>query len=376
MTVRPPKPPAPVAPRVRPGIMDIAPYVGGRSGLAGLKRVVKLSSNEGALGPSPRALDAYAAAGASLGRYPDGHAVALRDAIGRFAGLDPARIVCGAGSDELLSLLARAYAGEGDEVLYSAHGFLIYPIVALSVGARPVTAPENNLTADVDALLAAVTSRTRIVFLANPNNPTGSYLPRADLKRLRAGLPADVLLVIDAAYAEYVTAPDYTDGADLVDAGGGNVVMTRTFSKIWGLSSLRLGWAYGPATVIDVLNRLRPPFNATGPGQAAGIAALADVDHFRRSIDHNERWRAWLADALSALGLDVCPSAGNFLLVRFPAEAGRDAAAAEKALHARGLIPRRVDHYGLAGYLRITIGLENEMIALRDAVADFMKGRS
>ncbi|HSV28892.1 MAG TPA: histidinol-phosphate transaminase, partial [Candidatus Omnitrophota bacterium] len=233
------------APTPRPGIMDIKPYVGGESDIKGVSRVIKLSSNEGALGPSPKAMDAFKAMAHDMHRYPDGGATQLRKALAARWGVDADRIVCGAGSDELLGILCRAYAGPGDEVLYSAHGFLMYGIAAKSCGATPVTAPEVDLTASVDNLLKAVTPRTRIVFLANPNNPTGTYLPADEVKRLRAGLRPDILLVIDAAYAEFVSKNDYTPGIELVDAGD-NTVMCRTFSKIFALGGLRLGWAYCP----------------------------------------------------------------------------------------------------------------------------------
>ena len=253
---------APLLPK--PGIMDIAPYVGGESELPGIEKPVKLASNESALGPSPRAVEAFRRCADRLHRYPDGSARALRRAIGRRFGLDPEHIVCGNGSDELLALLAKAYAGPGDEVLYSQHGFLMYPIVALACGATPLAAPETGLRADVEALLSRVTSRPRVLFLANPNNPTGSYLTAKEIADLRTRLRPDVLLVIDAAYAEFVGAKDYTPGMELADRGG-NVVVTRTFSKIFALSALRLGWAYCPAEVADVLNRLRGPFNINAP---------------------------------------------------------------------------------------------------------------
>ena len=359
-------------PRPRPGILDIAPYVPGRATAPGAAQrpAIKLSSNESPLGPSPRAIDAYRALADSLHRYPDGGAVGLREAIGAHHGLDPARIVCGAGSDEILALLARAYAGPGDEVLYSQYGFLVYRLATLGVGATPVTAPERDLRADVDALLARVTPRTRIVFLANPNNPTGSCLPATEIERLHRGLPADVLLVLDAAYAEYVGADDYEPGLALAKSQA-NVVMTRTFSKIHGLAALRLGWVFGPAKVIDALNRLRGPFNVTAPALAAGAAALADQAHVAAARRHNERWLPWLAAAIEALGPAVYPSAGNFVLVRFASEAvAADAAA---FMMDRGVIPRPLREYGLGDCLRITVGLEAENKAAVDALADFME---
>jgi len=356
----------------RPGIMDITPYVGGESKVPGVERIIKLASNEGALGPSPKAMAAYRQAAEELHRYPDGGCTELRESLGNHYGLDAGRMVCGAGSDELISLLCRAYAGPGDEVLYSQHGFLMYAIAAKTVGATPVAAPETDLTADVDALLGALTERTRIVFLANPNNPTGTYIPADALKRLRDGLPEHIPLVIDAAYAEFVTRNDYTAGADMVEAGD-NVVMTRTFSKIHSLGAVRLGWAYCPPAIADVLNRLRNPFNVSAPAQAAGLAALSDVAFTDRARSHNETWLPWFSEQLRGLGITVPTSLGNFVLARFPGEAGRDAESADAFLKSRGIIARRMAGYGLPDSLRITIGLEDEMHAVVDALTEFLR---
>jgi len=359
-----------MAPRPRPGILDIEPYVGGRAELDG-RPAIKLSSNENPLGPSPKALEAYREAATRLHRYPDGSAAALREAIGRRFNLDPGRIVCGAGSDELISLLVRAYAGPGEEVLMSRHGFLMYRIAALAAGCHVVMAPERDLRADVDALLARVNSRTRILFLANPNNPTGSYLTGEELRRLRRELPEDVLLVIDAAYAEYAAdVPDYDDGSGLA-ATHDNVVVTRTFSKLFGLAALRLGWMYAHPAICDVIHRVRNPFNVSTPAQMAGIAALEDLDHQERSRAHNRRWRDWLAGEIERLGLRVWPSIANFLLIEFPREEGRDAAAAEALLESEGLILRRMDAYGLPHTLRVSVGLGEENRRLVAALARF-----
>ena len=360
------------APRPQPGILDIAPYVPGESKAEDARRVIKLSSNESAIGPSPKAKAAYAALADQLHRYPDGAAAELRQAIGEFHGLDPNRIVCGSGSDELINLLIHAYAGPGDEVLYSAHGFLMYPIGALSAGATPVKAAEPDYVASVDALLAAVTPRTRMVFLANPNNPTGTYVTADEVRRLRAGLPAEVMLVLDSAYAEYVVRNDYSAGIDMVDAGE-NVVMTRTFSKIYGLAALRLGWAYCPQAVADVLNRVRGPFNVTLPAQAAGIAALRDVAHTDAARSHNDIWLPWLTAELERLGLKTLPSVGNFVSVRFPADGPKNAREALAFLKGRGILPRAIAAYGMGDFLRFTIGLEEENRAVAEALAAFMK---
>ncbi len=356
-------------PTPQPGVLDIAPYVGGESRLDGVDRIIKLASNENPLGCSPAAKQALVASVDALNRYPDGGATALRAALGRRHGIDPARIVCGSGSDELIGLLCHAYAGPGDEVLHSAHGFLMYALYAKGAGAVPVTAPETDLTADVDNLLAAVTERTRVLFLANPNNPTGTCLTADDLRRLRASLRDDVLLAIDAAYAEYVVANDYSDGRDLVEATA-NTVMLRTFSKAYGLPALRLGWAYGPPAVIDVLNRVRGPFNVSAAAQAAGLAALEDQAFIDLSRDHNTYWRDWLATRLRDLGLDVPPSAGNFVLARF--ESSERAEAADAFLRARGLIVRRMAGYGLPESLRVTVGAGDENESLAAALAEFL----
>jgi histidinol-phosphate aminotransferase len=358
------------APAPRPGILDIAPYIGGEAQAPGNHRLIRLASNEGAFGPSPLAVAAYQKEAAELHRYPDGGCAALCRAIGAQFGLAPERLVCGAGSDELLGLLTRAYAGPGDEVLYSAHGFLMYPIAAKAVGATPVAVPERNLTADVDALLAAVTPRTKIVFLANPNNPTGSYLPAAELTRLHAGLPGHVVLVIDAAYAEFVSARDYSPGTELVLAAD-NVVMTRTFSKIYALASLRLGWLFGPPGIVDVMHRVRGPFNVSAPAQAAGIAALADGAFFAKVRDHNETCREGFAGRLRDLGLTVYPSAANFVLVSFKGWA--EAEPVRLALKERGILVRQMGVYKLPDCLRITIGQQDEMEEVVAALAAYRR---
>jgi len=358
-------------PRPRPGVLDIAPYVPGTSTLPGARPVVKLSSNETPFGPSPGAIEAYHSAAATLSRYPDGSARLLREAIGALHGLDPDRIVCGAGSDELLNLLACAYLGPGDEAIYSAHGFLFYKIAILARGATPVAAPETDLTSDVDAILACVSSKTRLVFIANPNNPTGTYLTFDEVRRLREGLPPDVLLVLDAAYAEYVRKNDYESGIELVTESA-NTVMTRTFSKLYGLASLRIGWAYCPPFIADALNRIRGPFNVSGPAIAAGVAALKDQAWAQVAIDHNELWRGGLAESFTGLGLGVTPSAANFLLLHFPKGNGRSAPEADKFLHERRIVLRRVEAYGLPDALRMTIGTEDENRAAIEALTAFM----
>jgi histidinol-phosphate aminotransferase len=359
-----------------PGILDIASYIGGESKAEGVARPIRLASNESALGPSPKAIAAYRELAGDIHRYPDGSAAELRAALGRYHGLDPERIVCGAGSDELIGLLLRCYAGPGSEVLYSRHGFLMYPIGAQSVGATPVAVPEKALTADVDAILAQVTDRTRIVFIANPNNPTGTYLSAEELARLHAGLPPNVVLAIDAAYAEFVNRNDYEPGIGLVNRAE-NVVTLRTFSKIYALAGLRLGWAYCPPAIADVLNRVRGPFNVTAPALAAGVAAVEDVGALARARAHNDRWLPWLSERLAALGLLLTPSVANFVLPQFPDDPRHNADAAFAFLQSRGILTRKMGGYGLPRHLRITIGTGEEMETVFAAITEFMaSGRS
>jgi len=365
----------PQRPQPRPGVLDIEAYVPGKSMAPGVARVFKLSANETPLGPSPNAVAAYQAAANSLHDYPEGSAAKLREAIGRAFGLDPARIVCGAGSDDLLNLLAHAYLAPGDEAIYTAHGFRIYPIFTLAAGGRPVMAAEKNYTADVDSILDAVTDRTRIVFLANPNNPTGTYLPFDEIKRMHRALPPHVLLVLDAAYAEYVRRNDYEAGIELV-ATTDNTVMTRTFSKIHGLAALRLGWMYGPAHVVEAVNRIRGPFNVNTPAMLAGIAAIDDTAHLELSRAHNARWLPWLTEEIGKLGLEVTPSVANFILIHFPKAKGRTAEDANTFLLSRGLILRQVGSYDLPDALRLTVGTEEANRLVLKALADFMGNKA
>ncbi|MFM2421908.1 MAG: hypothetical protein RL291_438 [Pseudomonadota bacterium] len=362
---------APSGPTPRPGILDIAIYVPGEGKLPSGVKPIKLSSNENPLGASPKAKAAFAAGAADLERYPDGGSTALRHAIGSTYGLDPERIVCGAGSDELLALLARAYLGPGDEALYSQYGFLMYKIVTQSAGATPVIAPEQGYKTDVDALLARVTPKTRIVFLANPNNPTGTYIPMQEVRRLHAGLPKSTILVLDAAYCEYVRRNDYEAGIELAGSSA-NVVMTRTFSKIHGLAALRLGWLYGPREIVDVLNRVRGPFNVSAPAIAAGVASIEDRAFMEATIQHNDTWLPWLSTELTKLGLTVTPSVGNFILVHFPEDQRFNATAADAFLRSKGIIARAVKGYGIPGALRFTVGTESENKAVVAAVKAFL----
>jgi histidinol-phosphate aminotransferase len=358
-------------PEPRPGVLAIDAYVPGKSTAPGVAKVFKLSSNETPLGPSPKAVEAYMGEAVRLHDYPDGSASALREAIGRAFGLDPARIVCGAGSDELLNLLAHAFIGPGDEAIHTTHGFLVYHIATLGAGGTPIVAPETNYTADVDAILARVNAKTKLVYLANPNNPTGTYVPFDEVKRLQRALPPRVLLVLDAAYAEYVRRNDYESGIELV-ATCDNVVMCRTFSKIHGLAALRLGWLYGPAHVVEALNRIRGPFNVSQPAIAAGIAAIGDAGHVEVSRAHNDKWLAWLTTEIGKLGLAVTPSAANFVLIHFPTEPGRTAKDADAFLTKRGLILRATSAYKLPNALRLSVGTEEANRLVVAALGEFL----
>ena len=358
-------------PQPRPGVLDIAPYVAGKSKALGGTKLHKLSSNETPLGASPAAIEAYRGVADHLELYPDGAATALRQAIGDVHGINPDRLICGAGSDEILNLIAHAFIAPGDEAIYCEHGFLVYPIAITAAGGKPVIAPEKDLTTDIDAILERVTPKTKVVFLANPNNPTGTYLPFDEIRRLHAGLPGNVLLVLDAAYAEFVRRNDYEAGIELAGSAE-NVIMARTFSKIYGLAALRLGWAYGPAAVIDALNRIRGPFNVGAPAIAAGIAAIRDRAFTEVAVEHNLTWLAWVTEKLTGLGLTVTPSVGNFILIHFPDEDGKRAPDADTFLLNEGIVLRAVANYGLPNALRMTIGSEEANRDVVDALARFL----
>ena len=359
-------------PRPRAGIMDIDAYVPGKSAAPAGVKLHKLSSNENPLGPSPRAVEAAREAAAGLALYPDGSAMRLRQAIADAHGLNVANIVCFNGSDEALALLSRIYLEPGDEAIHTEHGFLAYPIYARAAGATPVVAKERQEQVDVDGILAAVTPRTKMVFLANPNNPTGTYIPFEEVRRLHAGLPRNVLLVLDAAYAEFVRRNDYEAGVELV-AANENVVMTRTFSKVHGLGGARIGWCYAPAHVVEALERVRDPFNVTSTAIEAGVAAMRDRAHVEKSLAHNDTWLSWLTEQLTALGLRVTPSVCNFILIHFPDDGKHMAAAADDYLTARGYILRRVAGYGFPNALRMTVGTEEANRGVVAALTEFLK---
>ncbi|WP_085810652.1 histidinol-phosphate transaminase [Sphingomonas sp. TZW2008] len=347
-------------PTPKPWIMAIAPYIPGRSTTDDGRKVAKLSSNENPLGTSPKAREAFATAAANLERYPDASATELRDALAAKHGLDPARIIYGNGSDEVLHLAAGAFAGPGDEIMYVNYGFAVYPIAARRVGATPVIAPDKDYATDVDAILAAVTERTRVIFVANPNNPTGTYVPRAEIERLHAALRDNILLVLDHAYAEYIEGSD-DDGGMALAQSAPNVLVTRTFSKMYGLAAERIGWGYGAPTIIEAMHRIRLPFSITIAGTAAAVAALGDTEFVAHTAAHNARWRTWFADEIGKLGnagLRAVPSQANFVLVLFEGEL--TAEAAYKGLMDAGYIVRWLPGQGLPHGLRITIGTEDE----------------
>ncbi len=355
------------APSPLPGIERVNPYVGGEGAEGG----VNLASNENPYGAGQAARSAYTEALDRLHLYPDGGCTRLRETVARVHGLDAGKIVCGCGSDELLGLLTRAYAGPGDEVVHSAHGFLMYRLSALAAGADAVSVPENEMQTDIEAVLAAVGERTKVVFLANPNNPTGSWIRRGEMERMIERLPKRVLLVLDGAYAEYMDNGDYEAGAAWVEERP-NVVMTRTFSKIHGLAALRIGWAYCPPAVADTLNRVRGPFNVNEPAQAAAIAAMEDGAHVIASRRDNARNRDGLIEGLAALGIETVPSVGNFVLLRLgSAEAAR---AADAALRQRGVYVRAMDSYGLPDCLRAGVGDLHGVARLLEALGEHLGG--
>ena len=356
-------------PRARPEVMSIAAYVAGEAKLPGVNRIIKLSSNEGPFGPPPGAKAAAAKAAGELHRYPDGGSVELCRALGARFGLDPERIVCGTGSDELIQHICHIYGGPGTDIVMSMHGFTMYQIAGTYAGSRVLKAPERNLTTSVDEMLAAATPETTIVFVANPNNPTGSLLPQSEMERLRAGLRPDILLVLDSAYAEYVEAADYDAGAKLVDAGD-NTIMLRTFSKIFGLGGGRVGWGYGPPAVIDAINRVRGVFNVNLVAQAAAVAALAEPGWVEQSKAHNTLWRAKLSAAMEQAGIKAWPTEGNFILADF--ETAERARGADAFLKTRGIIVRGMGAYDLPHCLRVTVGTAEECGLVADALGAFM----
>ncbi|SEL14230.1 histidinol-phosphate aminotransferase [Roseovarius nanhaiticus] len=351
----------------QPGILDITLYQGGAAHVPGVANVVKLSSNENPFGPSEAAKEAFRKASYHLHRYPSSDHAALRGAIAEVHGLDPERILCGNGSDEIIAFLCQAYAGPGDEVIHTEHGFGMYRISALANGATPVEVPERERVTDVDAILAAVTPATKLVFIANPNNPTGTMVGEGEIARLADGLPDHVLLVLDGAYAEYVEG--YDGGAALVEQRA-NIVMTRTFSKLYGLGGLRVGWGYGPAHVMNVLARVRGPFNVSSAALAAAEAAIRDTEWAEKCREGNTRWRAWLAEALGEHGVSSDTSLANFILARFADQA--EAEACDDYLKSEGLIVRRVGGYNLPNCLRITVGDEASCRRVAHAVGQFM----
>lgn len=354
----------------QPGIMNIELYVGGLSKVDGVSNVLKLSSNENPFGASDASREAYSRAGHDLHRYPNTDHAALRAAIAEVHGLDADRIVCGVGSDEILQFIAHGFAGPGDEVIYTEHGFSMYPILAHACGAKPVKVAERERVVDVDAILAACGKKTRIVFIANPANPTGTMIGPAEVARLAEGLPDGCLLVHDAAYAEYV--PEFDGAASLVEARE-NVIMTRTFSKIYGLGGLRIGWGYGPKAIIDVLNRLRQPFNLSNTQLAVAEAAVRDTAWVEKCRTENARMRAWMAEALAELGVPSDTSCANFILARFADR--QEAEACDEHLKSEGILVRRTTGYGLAQCLRITVGDEASCRRVVSAVRAFRELR-
>jgi|KBSMisStaDraftv2_1062788.scaffolds.fasta_scaffold236973_2 histidinol-phosphate aminotransferase len=360
-------------PLPKPGLMDIHAYVPGKSKVEGIAEPMKLSANENALGSSPKAREAYAQAIQHLHMYPDPSAAIVRKAIAERFKLEPERLIFGCGSDEVFQVLNQAYLEPGDNIVQGAHGFAAFAIGAKACQAEVRMAPEPNYRIDVDEMLACVNERTRLVFLANPGNPTGTWIPFSEVRRLHEGLPPSVVLVLDGAYGEFALDPAFDDGLELARRSS-NIVVTHTFSKLHGLAGLRIGWGYAPNEIVAAYDRIRPPFNTSIPAQLAAVAALGDEEFQQASIALTEQWRPWLAQQLGGLGLEaVGPSAANFVLVGFPRTPGKTAAEAEAFLATRGILVRGVGGYGLPHHLRMTIGLEGQNRALVDALADFMQ---
>ena len=362
----------PRGPHTHPGLSGLAPFRQGKSTLDNYVNPIKLSANESHHGPSPLAIEAYRNHSGQLYRYPDGAQSELRRAIADTFGVRVQGIVCGNGSDELLQLLIRAYVRPGDDVVFSRHSFAMAVVHATAQGARIVTADEPELRPDTDSLLAATTEQTRAVIIASPNNPVGRYLPRAELERLRRDLPAETLLIVDAAYADYVEAEDFEPGQALVDAGS-NTVMTRTFSKLYGLAGLRIGWMYGPANVVDAVERIRTPFSASADAMAAATAAVRDASYTQFVRDYNSAQMRRIEAGVNAMGagIEFLPSHANFYLLRFTGDRHTPEGAAQ-ALERHGIIPRPVAAGGPARCLRITVGLQHENDAVLGVLADYM----
>ena len=356
-------------PQARPGVMRLSPYQQGQSAIEGISNPIKLSSNESSQGPSPLAIEAYQQAASQLNRYPDGSQSALREAIGETYDLNPQRIICGNGSDELIQLMARAYVGDGQEALLSENGFIMSNVHCTAQGADLVIAAERNYQVDVNAMLTLVSDKTRFCTIANPNNPTGTYIDGSELRRLHAGLPDNCLFLIDEAYAEYATAEDYDTGIALADEFD-NVVVTRTFSKIYGLPFLRIGWAYCSAGIVDLVQRIRTPFNTNGAAMAAATAAVKDTAYIEEIRTHNASWRERISRTLTEMGIEVIPSQANFYLLRFAKGRNKNGGAAAAFLQSRGIIPRPAS--GADEFLRVTIGVDHENEAVLHALSDYM----
>jgi histidinol-phosphate aminotransferase len=371
MTAHSPFAQLPLRPEAKAGILDITPYKPGKATAEGVAEPVKLSANENILGCSPIAREAYLAAAGNLALYPDGRGAILRETVARRYDLEPERLILGCGTDEIFAILNQAFLIPGDNIVQGQYGFGAYAIGARANQADVRVAPETHYRIDVDAMLAEVDGRTRLMFIANPANPTGTFIGEAEVRRLIEALPPHVLLVLDGAYVEFCTDPTFTDGLDLAREAH-NVVVTHTFSKLHGLASLRVGWAYAPEQVADAVDRIRLPFNTSVAGQMAAVAALADTEFQEKSLAHVEQWRPWLTQQLGGLGLEVVPSAANFVLMGFPPRAGQTAAEAEAFLGRRGLILRGVGNYGLPDHLRLTIGLEEHNRAVVSALAEFL----
>jgi histidinol-phosphate aminotransferase len=358
-------------PQAHKYLLEIENYIPGKSKV-GDKKVIKLSSNENALGASPKALIAYIEHAKDVFRYADGSARLLREKIAQKNNINPNQILCGAGSDEIIALLTSSFAGVGDEIIYSEHGFLMYPISAQRVGAKAVKVKEKNLKTDIDAIINAVNKKTKIIFIANPNNPTGSYLNKDEINKLITNIPSNVLIVLDHAYEEFVVVDDYYDGLEMVN-NYKNVVLTRTFSKIYGLASLRIGWSYSSQYIADILNKARGPFNVSGPAQVSALASLDDDDFMQASKNHNTKWLKTLNQELGAINkIKIHPSIANFILIDFLSD--KNCENINQKLLENSIIFREMKGYGLPSCLRATIGSDEENEIVINNLKNFCHG--
>jgi histidinol-phosphate aminotransferase len=344
----------------QPGITELSPYQPGKpieelERELGIVDIIKLASNENPLGPSRVVIESITGQLAELARYPDGSAYQLKDKLQAKLGIDPAMVTVGNGSNDVLELVARVFLGPGLESIVSEHSFVVYPLVTKSLGAELIVIPAIDFGQDLNATRASIGDRTRVIFIANPNNPTGTWVDKQSLLSFLDAVPEEVLVVLDEAYAEYVAEPDYPNGLELVDDYP-NLIVTRTFSKAYGLAGLRMGYSVSHPDIADLMNRVRQPFNVNAMSLAAALVALDDEAYLKESVRVNNEGMKMLTDACDQLGLGYIPSVGNFLTIDF----GCDAMPIYDGLLQEGVIVRPIGVYGLPNHLRVTVGLPLE----------------